>query len=110
MVNSLFFQQCIGVSIVILSAGGTYSMISGALVKINVAGTNISVNEKLQRVDKIARDLEQSADLLKQEPTVSKLKIRAIEKELEAVETDIEASQQQLQDDLKQLVEGEDRE
>lgn len=108
MVNNAFFASCVGLSILILSAGGCYSMISGALVKINVAGTNISVNEKLQRVDKIAGVLEASTEQLKNEPGVSPLKIQAIEAELESVETDISATEKEIERDLKQLVEGEE--
>lgn len=107
MVGIPFFQKCIGVSIVILSLAGSYSMATGAFVKINVAGTNISVNEKLQRVDKIARDLESSTEMLKQEPTVSPLKIKAIEAELKQVESDIERTEADIDRDLKQLTEPE---
>ena len=81
-------------------------MVSGALVKINVAGTNISVNEKLQRVQGIAKDLEQSASQLKLEPGVSPIKIEALEAELEQVESEIEATERELEADLKQLVEA----
>lgn len=100
-----FFQKCSGISMVVLSVAGAYSMATGAMVKINVAGTNISVNEKLQRVQGIAKDLEQSAEQLKLESGVSPIKIEAIEAELEQVESALEATEKELEADLKQIVE-----
>ena len=107
MVGTEFFQNCGGVSMVILSLAGSWSMVSGAIVKINVAGTNISVNEKLQRVERITQDLEESTQQLKLEPGVSPLKIEAIERELEAVNEEIDSTELQLSDDLDKLVEPE---
>ena len=90
---------------VILSLAGSWSMVSGAIVKINVAGTNISVNEKLQRVERITQDLEESTQQLKLEPGVSSMKIRAIERELEAVNEEIDSTETELEQDLDELVE-----
>lgn len=103
MVGTPFFQGCGGISMILLSLAGAYSMATGALVKINVAGTNISVNEKLQRVNKIAQDLEASTEQLKHEPSVSRLKLRAIERELEQVESDIERTEADLDRDLTDI-------
>lgn len=103
-----FAQNCGGASAVILAVGATWSMISGAVVRGSVAGANFSVNEKLQRVDRIARELNESAEQLKLEPGVSPLKIQAIETELQQVETEIEATEQEIDRNLKQLVERAD--
>lgn len=110
MVMTKFAQNCGGASFIILSVGATWSMVSGAVVRGSVAGANFSVNEKLQRVDKIARELEESAEQLRFEKGVSSLKIEALQTELDQVERDIKQQAQEIESDLTQLVEREDTE
>lgn len=97
-------QTCIGYSLIILSIGGTWSMMTGSIVKFQVAGANFSVNEKLKQVENVAMDLEQTTLQLKDEPGVSRLKLRAIEREIEQVQSEIETTESHIEHDLEKLV------
>ena len=79
-------------------------MISGAIVKVNVAGSNISVNSKLEKSEKIIEDLTETTEQLKSEASVSPLKILAIQKELEAIDSDIDDTEAEVREDLTDLI------
>lgn len=96
-------QLCIGISMVLLSTGGAWSMVSGAWVEFRAAGIIFSVNRKLERVD-IAEDyVKDSVTELKQEPKVDRQKIRAAEQQLQLAEPIIEDAKTEIQHDLEKL-------
>lgn len=97
-------QNCFGFSSVVLSVGLTGALLTGAYVKINVAGTNILVNSKLQEVEKIKQEFKETIEDSSTIPTVPKRKIRAIEKKLEDVEADIDRQKEKVEEDLENLV------
>lgn len=97
-------QACIGIASIILSIGGTWSMISGSIVKFEVAGANFSVNEKLEKVEKVAKELENTTNQLRNEPGVSPIKLEALEAELKQTKSEIESTETEVRDDLDKLV------
>ena len=104
MVITSFCQNCGGISAIVLAFGATWSMISGAVVKGSVAGANFSVNEKLQQIENVANDLEQTTFQLRQEPGVSRLKLRAIERDLAQAKDEIDITESHIEHDLEELV------
>lgn len=98
-------QLCIGGSMLLVSIGICCALLSGSVVRLNVAGANLSVNQKLEQVEKIKESLQQSTQELRQEPSVSKLKIEAIERELEAVDESIQTEEKAIADELDRFVE-----
>jgi hypothetical protein len=97
-------QLCFGLSSIVLSFGCCWSLISGAWVKVSIAGANISVNQKLEKVEKIATDLTDTATQLKSEPSVSPLKLKAIEQELRQVESEINRAENKVEQELDELI------
>lgn len=81
-----------------------WSAISGSQVKVKAAGVNFSVNEKLEAVETIHKQLTETATQLKSEPSVSPIKIRGIEAELRKAELEIEDTESQITEDLNNLV------
>ena len=55
-------------------------MMTGSIVKFQVAGANFSVNEKLKQVENVAEILEQTTNQLKFQPEISRLKLKAPER------------------------------
>lgn len=80
-------------------------MIRGANVRVSVAGANLSVNEKLQEVKEIKDKVGSAVEQLKAEPSVSRIKIRAIEHELEEAESKINDTDARIEGDLEGLTE-----
>lgn len=99
-----FFQNCLGVSAIVISLGGAWSMISGAMVKVSVAGTYFSVNEKLRTVEKVADELTETAKQLKAEPGASHLKLQVLEQELKFSEQQIEDTDAQINYEMERLI------
>lgn len=99
-------QFCFGLSCVLLSVGGCWSMISGSVVNLSIAGAKLSVNQKLEKVERITQALEQSTQQLKSEPSVSKLKLKAIEQELKTVDRDIQREEKAIADELDHFIDG----
>lgn len=99
-------QFCLGISSIILSLGSAWSLGTGGWVKISVAGANISVNQKLEAVEKITADLTDTATQLKAEPGVSSLKIEAIEQELATVNSSINRTGNSVERELDKLIEN----
>lgn len=97
-------QFLIGLSFSLLSFGGMWSMIRGSNFKVQVAGANLSVNQRLEDVEKIKESLDDTVTQLKAEPTVSSIKIEAYEKELEKAETEILDTEARIEEDLKDLI------
>jgi len=97
------FQLCAGISMVLLSFGGTWSMITGAVVQFRVAGANFSVNQKLDRVQEATSILEDVTDELSQEPKVNRQKIARAEEQLQLAMPKIEETETQVQHDLDEL-------
>ena len=101
-------QSCLGVSLVILSIGGTWSMMSGSIVKFQIAGANFSVNEKLKVIEKVTEELSETTTELRNQPGVSPLKLKAIEAELEQTQSDIDEAESEIESELEQLVKPEE--
>lgn len=96
-------QWCVGASMVFLSLGGAWSMVSGSVVQFRVAGANFSVNQKLEKVEKIKQSLENTTTELKQQPGVSRRQIQRIEQQLQSVEPEIDLTEDEIHQDLDEL-------
>ena len=97
-------QLCAGVSMILLSGGGAWSMVSGAFVQFRVAGANFSVNQKLEQVESIAQTLGETTTQLKQEPKVNRLRLREVELQLQAIEPAILQAESEIHQELDSLV------
>ena len=100
-------QLCAGASMVLLSCGGAWSMVSGAVVQFRVAGANFSVNQKLEQVESITEVLEQTTTQLKQEPKVNHQRLREVELQLQAIEPEITKTELEIHQELDSLVDSE---
>ena len=99
-------QACVGTSIVLVSIGVCISLITGSVVDFSVAGAKLSVNRKLERVEKITEALEQSTEQLKQEPSVSKVKLEVIEQDIRRIDRAIEQEEKAIADELDRFIEN----
>lgn len=99
-----FLQNCLGISAIVVAIGSSWSMISGAMVKVSVAGTYFSVNEKLQVIEKVTDNLSQTAKQLKAEPGASHLKLQVLEQDLKLSGQQIEDTEAQINRNLEQLI------
>ena len=102
-----FLQGSVGCSLFILSIGASWSMISGAVFDASIAGAKVSINQKLQEVDRVAQVVRNEAQSLKKEPMASKLTLEAIEKNLEIVDREIEKEEKAIERDLDRFTDSE---
>ena len=100
------FQLCLGVSSIIVSLCGGLAMLGGAFVDVSVGNANLSVNRQLQEVAEIKQKVDDTVNSLKSEPSVSPLKIEALEQELKAVDRQIDRNEKTTEEQLDRLREN----
>lgn len=98
-----FLQNCTGISIIVLSIGGTWALGAGAWVQVSVGKANISVSRKLQKVEQVARKVEDTVEDLKNEPSVSPLKVKGLEAELKDAEAIAVETEAEIEQDLENI-------
>ena len=101
-------QGCVGISLVTLSFGGTWSMIQGSVVKGSIAGTTFSVNERLERVEEIEERIEDATAKIIYDPQPSKKEIEAYRQELEEINEEIDRTATELETDFEKTLELEE--
>ena len=96
-------QICAGLSMVLLSIGGSWSMVSGSVVQFRIAGANFSVNEKLERVEEAKEILEDVTTELKRDPKSNRRRIQKAEQQLQLATPPIDETETKIQQDLDEL-------
>lgn len=93
-------QSRIGDSLLVATTAIAISLLTGAVIDFSIAGANLSVNRKLQQVEKVKEKVENTVVELKNEPSVSRLKIQGLEAELEQAEVIVDDTEKAIEDDL----------
>ena len=107
---SQLLQFFLGLSVLFLSGGAGWSMLSGARVKVQAAGATLSVNERLKEVKGIRDDVAETVEELKAVPVINQQKISAYAEELEQAEELIEDTELKLENEVLGLIDREKRE
>jgi len=76
-------QTCLGISCILLSFGASWGMVTGAVVKMKVAGADFSINEKAQAVSEALNYAEDAIDVTKPATRVNRHKLRQAQLKLE---------------------------
>ncbi len=95
-------QFLLGISITLLSAGASWSMINGQRIKIKAIGASLSVGEGLNQVENVTENLQKEILTLKSDRSIPSEKLQNLEQGLD------QASEQLLKakSDLKEQQES----
>ena len=97
-------QNMVGVSLIIVSIGGAWAAISGAVVKGKIAGATFSVNDKLEVVEEVSEDAINTVRELKEDSAVPRSKIESWELQLQDVHEKTEEAESEVIEDLQSLI------
>lgn len=101
-------QGCVGLSFVLLSIGGMWSMISGARVELRAAGAMLTVNEGQKLVEEALEDTEDIVNIIQRSPAVPKSQKKQLQQKLSTAKDSLSHAEEEINDDAEKLLGEED--
>ncbi|WP_036488025.1 hypothetical protein [Myxosarcina sp. GI1] len=93
----------LGISLIILSSGATYSMVRSREVELKGAGISLQVVNRLKEVQETNQELEETIDQIKQTRQISSMTIDRLDNTIKRNQEKLESTSQDISETIDEL-------